>query len=342
MAINVSKAVIHVLNQESSEPLLNEFELEINDDIYNFLEKHISKSLSDDDARKARFKEGLNLVKEVSFRTFVEPDYFLEGSKEIARQLFKAMKTNSSISSTDLIVCLYENEEEHSIAVLKMDYSTSFIHDIELIDEKFKISIKKQEISLPGIGQKIQKCAFIRENESPNEHDMILLDNQINSKNVEEPIAHFFIQTFLGAELISDNKTCTKLFKKETENWIREKSKEGESSVEEIRSFVNDTIRNEEEVDLAAFSEKVFGNNLDLRDDYVNSMKEKGLNEEKFSVDKEWVDRKLRKIRLKTETNIEVIMDYEDFTNREKFEIIMNQDGSKTLAVKSVRSIMEN
>jgi len=59
------------------------------------------------------------------------------------------MKTNSSISSTDLVICIYEEEDEENIAILKMDYTVSFIHEVEFVDNKFKISIKKQDISLP-------------------------------------------------------------------------------------------------------------------------------------------------------------------------------------------------
>jgi len=58
-------------------------------------------------------------------KIFTDNDYFIEGSQEIARQLFKAMKTNSSISSTDLVICIYEEEDEENIAILKMDYTVS-------------------------------------------------------------------------------------------------------------------------------------------------------------------------------------------------------------------------
>jgi len=45
-----------------------------------------------------------------------------------------------------------------------------------------------------------------RDSDEPllNEFDLIVLDNQINARNIEEPVAQFFLQTFLGAELITD------------------------------------------------------------------------------------------------------------------------------------------
>lgn len=341
MAIEIKKAVIHVLDKETDEPLLNEFELDINEDIQVFLEKHITKSISDDEARKGRFKEGLNLVREVSYRISSDNEYFLEGSKDIARQLFKAIKTNSSISSTDLIVCLYEDDNIPAVAILKMDYTVSFIHDIEIVESKFKINIKKQDISLPGVNQRIQKCAFVLSPVIHSNHELIILDNQIG-KGAEEPIAQFFLQTFLGAELILDSKTCTKILRRETENWVRSKAKEGEPFAEEVRDFVNNAIHVEDEIDIEAFSNKVFGKKEELRDEFVNNLREKGLTHEKFEVDREWVDKKLSKIRLKTNDNIEIVIDYELFGDRDKFEIVSNTDGTRTIVIKNVSSLNQN
>lgn len=341
MQLNIKKAVIHVLDRDADEPLLNEFELEAYDDIYSFLEKHIVRAALDEDARKARFREGRNIIKEVCFRMVNDDGYFLEGSKEIARQLFKAMKTNSSISSTDLIISVYENGSEENVAILKMDYSVSFIHDIETVDEKFKITIRKQEISLPGTNQKIQKCAFVRGIFDPAEYDLLVLDNQMSGKKNDEPVAQFFLETFLGADLLIDSKVCTKIFKKETENWIREKSKEGESFVEGVRDHIHNVIREEDEIDINTFSEKVFEDKHYLKEDYIQNMKEKGLVNEKFEVDKEWVEKKLNKIRLKTETGIEVTVNYEDFNDKDKFEIIKNPDGTRNIMIKNIMSIIE-
>jgi len=341
LAIKIKKAVIHVLDKESDEPLLNEFELDINEDIQLFLEKHIIKSINDDDARKGRFKEGINIVKDVSHRILSDGEYFLEGSKDIARQLFKAIKTNSSISSTDLIVCLYEEDNTPAVAILKMDYTVSFIHDIEIVENKFKIVIRKQEISLPGTNQRIQKCAFVLSPEVNRDYELVILDNQI-SKGAEEPVAQFFLQTFLGAELVLDSKTCTKILRRETENWVRSKLKEGESFAEEVREFVNTAIHEEDEIDIEAFSNKVFGKKEELRSEFVNNLREKGLTHEKFEIDREWVEKKFNKIRLKTDDNIEIVIGYELFGNRDKFEIISNPDGTKTIVIKNVLHLNQN
>ena len=39
--INIMEAVIHILDNNSDEPVLNEYSLELNEDTYNFLLKHL-------------------------------------------------------------------------------------------------------------------------------------------------------------------------------------------------------------------------------------------------------------------------------------------------------------
>ena len=61
--INIQEAVIHILDTNTSEPILNEYTLELNEDIYKFLHKHIDKCLKDDELKTALFKLDIKLAK---------------------------------------------------------------------------------------------------------------------------------------------------------------------------------------------------------------------------------------------------------------------------------------
>ncbi|NFO82793.1 nucleoid-associated protein, partial [Clostridium botulinum] len=47
--ININQAVIHILDRNAAEPVLNEFTLELTEEVYKFLYKHIEKCLKDDE-----------------------------------------------------------------------------------------------------------------------------------------------------------------------------------------------------------------------------------------------------------------------------------------------------
>lgn len=63
--INIQDAVIHVLDRNAEEPVLNEFTLELTEDTYKFLYKHIEKIFKSDDLVPAVFNSDKNIVKEI-------------------------------------------------------------------------------------------------------------------------------------------------------------------------------------------------------------------------------------------------------------------------------------
>ena len=87
--INIIEAVIHILDSNSDEPILNEYKLELTDEIYKFIYKHVEKGLKSEDLKYAVFNPERHVVKDVSqdFLNGVNND-IVEVSQELARQMF--------------------------------------------------------------------------------------------------------------------------------------------------------------------------------------------------------------------------------------------------------------
>ena len=90
--INIQEAVIHVLDSNGEEPILNEYKLELNEDTYGYLYKHIEKSLNDEELKYAKFNEERNIVKELAQDYLTGEEELINVSKEVATQLFIIMK----------------------------------------------------------------------------------------------------------------------------------------------------------------------------------------------------------------------------------------------------------
>ncbi len=54
-AINVTRAIVHIMDRNGDAPLLNQVEMDITEDLFEFLTKHIHKSLKAEDNKKAKF-----------------------------------------------------------------------------------------------------------------------------------------------------------------------------------------------------------------------------------------------------------------------------------------------
>ena len=335
--ITIDNAIIHILSQETDEPVLNDFELDINDEVQIFLEKHITNSLNSDNVKRAVFNEGMNVIKEVCNRMIEEEGYFIIGSKEIARQLYRSIKSNGSISSGDLIVCKYQLDNVPAMAMLKMDYKNTYSHEVDVVDNKYKISLRSNNTCLPGINQRIQKCAFVNSNPQV-EHELLILDNQISNIEDKENIAHFFLVNFLNAQIIVDGKISTKVFKKETEKFLKSQNV-SINEISEINKQINADLNQKNDIDIKEFSEKVFRDEV-LKTKYLDNIKGKGI-EDQFNVDKEWVDKKVSRIKLVTGDEIEITLNFDTYQNNSRFEVILNPDGTRTILIKNINVLYE-
>ncbi len=338
-SISIEKAIVHVLDKNSDKPIFTDVEQDIDEDVHEFLAKHILKCLQDDENRKAKFRIGMNIVKEASEEMLGNDDTFIEASKKITNKLFNIMKSNNSISSCDLVICIFASEDARYIGILKLDYQKTFIHQIEYIENNFKISIVPQDIGLPNMNQKLQKSVFIGERGDDNEYDMIILDKQNYSEDSD--IALFFVEDFLNSEVITDNRDKTKVLKKAVEKWTRKNLKDDFENANKLREEVNNALLNESTVDLGAIREKVLEEES-IRESLKTDLEEKGFEvNEAFEVDKQWVAKKMKKKTVKTDTGFDIKSDFEIFNDLSKYQIKRNGDGTVDLIVKNVRNIME-
>ena len=338
--ININEAIIHILDSNGGEPVLNEYFLDLNDDIYKFVFKHIEKCFKDEELKYAKFNEGRSIVKEVTqdYLNGVDSD-LINLSKELARQMFAIMNGNVNIPSCDLIVASITTDQGPMIAILKMDYIKNFTHHVEFLDNKIGIGIVPQSAGLPGSSQKIQKAAFIKPIKEDENYNLMVLDKQRKSKNEDEYGANYFINNFLGCTIIANERDMTKTFLKATEAWTRENFPEDADQAEKVRSKVKNKLKNEEVINVDEFSEELFKDQEIKKENFNTFVKSQGLDE--VSVDKTWVEKKLKRVRLKIDKEIDLYIDEEAYNDSSKFEIVRNGDGSINMVIKHVKNYIE-
>ncbi|MGL5478418.1 MAG: nucleoid-associated protein [Clostridium sp.] len=337
--ININEAIIHILDNNGGEPVLNEYPLELNEDIYKFLHKHIDKCFKDEELRYAKFKPERSIVKEVvqDYLNGIENN-LVELSKELARQMFAIMNGNTNIPSCDLVIASIITDQGPMIAVLKMDYVKNFTHQIEFVDNKIGIGIVPQSAGLPGSGQKIQKAAFIKPIREEENYNLMVLDKQRKSKKDEEYGANYFINNFLGCSIVQNERDITKTFVNATEAWTREIYNEKPLKAMEIRDAVKKGLMEEEIINIEKFSEDVFKEES-IKENFKKFIKEQGV--EEVEVDKTWAEKKLKRVRLKIDNGIDLYLSNEDYHDKSKFEVTRNGDGTVNMTIKFVTNYIE-
>ncbi|PIH03945.1 nucleoid-associated protein [Clostridium combesii] len=338
--VNINEAIIHILDNNSEEPILNEYKLRLDDEIYKFILKHVDRCLKDEELKYAIFNEERNIVKELSQEYLNGQNDLLDVSKELARQLFILMKGNDNISSCDLMIVSISTEYGPMLAILKMDYVKNYIHVVDMVEDKIDIDIVPEFTGLPASAQKIQKCAFIKPIREDQEFNLMVIDKQKKSKDSEEYGSNYFISKYLGCKIVENERDATKNFVKATEKWAKSNLNENADTSEKIIRTVNKLLKEEDTINVKEVSNDIFGENPDIKLNYEGFISEQGV-KDKVSIDKEWVDKKFKRIRVKIDKDIDLYIDEESYHDESRFEVKRVGDGSVNIMIKNVYNYIQ-
>jgi hypothetical protein len=205
---------------------------------------------------------------------------FIEQSRCIADELFKAVKGNQSISAGDLVVCAYRDNHDspRQLALLKMDPEVGYVGERVVQNKKAKIVLHRREDVLPTKG--LQKCAFIfpREIRAKNKYDLEVLDKQQGRYGLESAVASFFMKKFLHCKVRPTPEDETIIYVDESVKFVEKMKKEEEFTEEEANDFIDQLIESLDKPSInIADQAKDIIKKPQKQEEYVSALKSKGV-----------------------------------------------------------------
>ncbi|NIS81916.1 MAG: hypothetical protein GTO14_17280 [Anaerolineales bacterium] len=214
--LQLEQLIVHILDPWSTTGLvLSErvLPLETQSNVRDYFLTHIKNSLRDPSAKVARFLTFNRGDTSTICNALLDGNLDLvSGSIQLAQKLYAILQSDRRISTGDLAVGFCRGSDRSSVrrflALLKIDPTEVFRHKTERDEEnKLYVGFEPESDVLPSTREKLQKCAFIQPLDQRPDYDMFLLDRQVRPLPV--PIAKFFSETFLGAELALDERQRT-------------------------------------------------------------------------------------------------------------------------------------
>ncbi|WP_117168891.1 nucleoid-associated protein [Paraliobacillus sediminis] len=193
-------------------------------------------------------------------------DAFLQLSKELTINLFKLMDDSSSTSSgTFFVFEVKVGDDEECIFLIKLDPKQGVQIDTTTL------TVKVLENMLPDSNERVHKCAIIRYNKSENlEADLFVMDKQ---QKEGEP-ARFFINKFLQAEEILNDKIMTRHLIIEAKNKIAEAFPEVD--INKIHQSIDREFSNGSHIEMNVAIKNIISDYVPIeqedRELYINSM----------------------------------------------------------------------
>ena len=132
----------------------------------------------------------------------------------------------------------------------------------------------------------------------------------------------------------------TKTFLNATENFTRNHISEDAVKAETIRTAVKKSLREDEVIDVEKISDDLFGEDMLNKSKFKEFVTAQGI-ENEVKVDKEWVEKKLKRVRLKIDRDIDLYLNEEAYHDNDRFEIQRNGDGSINIVLKHIMNYIE-
>lgn len=335
--IVVDEAVLHVLDQQMDEPLLGAVGLDItSSEVNEFIVKHVIKALTDEAAIKGKFLPGT--IMETHSKNLLDPDQFMETSKALAKRLFDLNK-QANDTSCDLLCIRFHTGNIDAFGVLRMDYQMSYTHEIAFEASVFKINLVAQEVALPTQQQKVNQCYFGSQSGTDTSYDIIMLSKKRSSDDEEK---ERFVKKFLNAEHVKDYKDQTRSIKKTVEQWAQKNLKEDFDTAQELRKNLDEKLRYHAVISAEDLTKEALAHDAEARLSLRTKLEQEGIPvEERFEVDKRYVDKKMKTKTIRTDTGFVIRADYELFDEEGFIEVQRNGDGTVNYIIKNVRNVKE-
>lgn len=330
--ISIKRAVLHVLDINSGMPVLSKGELEVSEDLVDYLGKHINKVLEDSNTKGAVFSNEENSIYDLCKLLCDNENDFISITSDLADKLFTLLQKNIDIPSADLVCCLTVIDGAKHLGILKLNYKEGFTHWVHNAEEGSINSIIRHQTLLPQDGQKLEECALI----NLSDFSIRLIEKQYEINGEKEfYLAKYFLKC--SCEL-SDNAKL-KILDKVTKNINKKYFDEDFEKTIKLKKAVSESFDDNAAIHIDHIANKVFEKNMDIRHEYVEEIEKAGINEKEITLPERLIEKKFRTHKIKTDTGIEIDFPLEFADNRDKIEFVNNPDGTLSIIIKNIGKI---
>ncbi|MEY8390238.1 nucleoid-associated protein [Lachnospiraceae bacterium] len=336
--IRLCKIIVHILDSAVGMAALSDTLLEYGSDFDEFMREHIYKVMSTDDKKTCEFhKEDSKVYQQLVPLADAEQqdEMFVEVSQQLALFLYEIMNKNIDIPSADFVVGLFEAGGERYLALLKMDYKTSYTHHTQSNGLGNTNEIIKFRAVLPSATQKLSEAAVIR----LTDFTIFMVEKkyEVNGRKT-----NYFSKLFLNCSGALSPRTQLSIVTRAIEA-VQKKYYNDSEQFEvqmETKQVIHQQLEETGTVDVPLVLERVFREKEEFKQE-VNERLEKYHMDADISIEPQAVStaQKFAKQYLATDTGVEIKIPMEQYQDGEHIEFITNPDGSISILIKNVGHI---
>lgn len=330
--IRIEHSIIHILDSSVGVPVLSDAELEHGSDFGDFLRAHILRIAGSDDSKSCSFDKEESTI--YPLLTDWKEERFAEVSGQIAGELYAIMNSNIDIPSADLLVVQYSVEQHPYLALLKMNYKTSYTHRTNSDPWGNHNDVIKYKAILPGEKQKLTEAALI----SLEDYSIRLIEKKYEVNGVK---TNYFSSLFLKCKGSMSPKTKLAIVNRTVADVQKKYYGESEQfeAQMEAKSIINQELAEKGSLDVPEVIGRIFKGNTEMEEEVREKLDKWKITDVPVAPQNPGTTRKFEKQHLMTDTGIEIKIPMEAYDNKDTIEFITNPDGTISVLIKNIGKI---
>lgn len=336
--IRFQKVIVHILDSTIGLPVLSDTLLDFGSDFADFLREHIYKVMSTDDKKTCGFhKEESRVYQQILALAGAGfgDQAFVKASQQIAVHLYDIMNKNIDIPQADFVEALFEADDGKYLALLKMNYKTSYTHQTQSDAFGNTNEIIKFRAVLPSEAQKLSEAAIIR----LSDFSIFMIEKKYD---VNGQKTNYFSKMFLACGSALSAKTQLSIVTRAIDE-IQKKYYHDSEQFEvqmETKQVIHKQLQETGTVDVPFVLDKVFQEKEEFKQEVNEKLEKYHIQADtKIEPQAESTTRKFAKQYLATDTGVEIKIPMEQYEDGEHIEFLTNPDGSISILIKNIGRI---
>lgn len=331
--INIRHMVVHILDNQLTVPVLSMDEVPSGMDVKTFFSTHILKTINDDALKTCAFSEDPHPFMTCLLDYKEERKNFVEFSKDIAEQLFSLMSVHTMIPACDLAVIHFNLMTKPHVALLKLDYQSTFTHFTDFESDQNINTIMEYKTTLPGLRQKVSEAVIIR-----------LEDFQVKvlekKHELDGQLDYYISKIYLKCATHLSSRDQMKIVKQTTDHVAKKFFEDNPEKKVEIKQNLYEALEKTGKIDLEKFANQTFPNHSEVKEVFMDKLEKKGLETPMVQLEEKTITRSFEKQRVKTDNGIEIKIPVELYNDPNTMEFITSADGKISIILKNIGKIL--
>lgn len=331
-AIKIHEAIVHILDSYNNIHILSQFTLDLDDLISDFFIGHIHKILTTDDYKNCKFNKEKSLFYE-EIDIYVNTNDLISSSQVLALNLFELMKAHLDIPSCDVVFIRFNYEYDDFLAILKLNYKSSFIHFAEAVGNQPKNSIIKQRTILPSMSQKLDEAIIL----NLGDYSIKLLEKTFDINGEKD---YYLSNKYIGCVSEHSSKSKIKIISQTADSINKKYFNNDITKKLDFKKALVDNCEESGLIDIDAVINDVYESNIELKSEFKEKISKKGLTTTRVQFDSMSTPKSIGKHTIKTDTGFEINIPIDKYGNEDILEFINNPDGTISILIKKINSLL--